>query len=82
MKMLMLTGAMIGFSLGLALGFAGQAAWPTMLWHACAAAAVLGWLMRWWGRVWTTGLRASLEERRALEAAARQQTPSPSLAKK
>ena len=80
--MLMLTGAMIGFSLGLALGFAGRAEWPTTLWHACMAAAVLGWLMRWWGRVWTRGLQASLEQRRALEAAARQQNPSTALAKK
>lgn len=76
MKTLMLMGAMIGFSLGIALGYAGRAKWPTMLWHACAAAAFLGWLMRWWAGVWTRGLRASLEQRRAMEAAARQQTPS------
>jgi len=82
MKTLMLIGAMIGFLLGIALGFAGRAQWPTMLWHACAAAAVLGWLMRWWGGIWTRGLRASLEQRRALEAAARLQHPSPNLAKK
>jgi hypothetical protein len=82
MKILMLCGALIGFSLGIALGYAGRAGWPGMLWHAAAAAAVLGWLMRWWGRVWTTGLRASLEQRRALELAARQQTPSTSVAKK
>ena len=80
--MLMLIGAMIGFALGMALGFAGRAEWPTMLWHASAAAAFLAWLMRWWGRVWTRGLRASLEQRRALEAAARQRNPSTSLAKK
>ena len=80
--MLMLIGATIGFALGIALGLAGRAEWPTMLWHAAAAAAGLGWLMRWWGHVWTRGLRASLEQRRALEAAARQQTPSTSLANK
>jgi len=73
---------MMGFSLGIALGFAGRAEWPAMLWHACAAAAVLGWLMRWWGRVWNRGLRASLEQRRALEATARQHHPSANLAKK
>ena len=82
MKTLMLIGAMIGFSLGIALGFAGKAEWPTMLWHACAAAAALGWLMRWWGRVWSRGLRASLEQRHALEAALRQKTPSTTLGKK
>ena len=82
MKILMLSGAMIGFSLGIALGFAGRAEWPTMLWRAAAAAAGLAWLMRWWGRVWTRELRASLEQRRALEAAARQHSPSTSLLKK
>jgi hypothetical protein len=80
--MLMLIGAMIGFCLGLALGFIGRAEWPTMLWRACAAAAGLGWLMLWWGRVWTHGLRASLEHRRALETAARQQQPPASRFKK
>jgi hypothetical protein len=82
MKTLMLIGAMIGFALGIALGFAGQAEWPTMLWHACAAAALLGWLMRWWGHVWTRGLQASLEQRHALEMAARQQNPPKTLSKK
>jgi galactitol-specific phosphotransferase system IIC component len=78
----MLIGAMIGFSLGIALGLAGQAQWPTMLLNACAAATVLGWLMRWWGRVWTRGLRAALEQRRAAEAMARQQHSSTPLATK
>ena len=82
MKMLMLSGAMIGFSLGIALGYAGRAEWPSMLWHAAAAAAGLAWLMRWWGRVWTRELRASLEQRRALETAARQNSPSHSQLKK
>ena len=76
MKKLMIIGAMTGFALGMAIGFARQAEWPTMLWHACAAATALGWLMRWWGRVWIRGLRASIEQRRALEAAVRQQNPS------
>ena len=81
MKTLMLMGAMIGFALGIALGIAGRAAWPTTLWHACAAAAFLGWLMRWWARVWTSNLRDALEQRRATEAAARQQNPSTSAKK-
>jgi len=80
--MLMVIGAMIGFALGMALGFAGRAEWPTMLWHASAAAAVLAWLMRWWGRVWTRELRSSFEQRRSLEAAARQHNPPTNPAKK
>ncbi len=82
MKTLMLTGALIGFLLGIALGMAGQAQWPTRLWHACAAAAFLGWLMRWWGRIWVNGLRASIEQRRALETAARQSNPPVTFTKK
>jgi len=82
MKMLMLSGAMIGFSLGIALGFAGRAEWPTMLWHASTAAVAIAWLMRWWGRVWIRELQASLAQRRPLEPATHQHNVSISLAKK
>ena len=82
MKMLMLIGAAIGFSLGLALGLAGRGDWPTTLLRACAAATALGWLMRWWGRVWLRGLQASLYERRLADAAARQQPQSSTPLKK
>lgn len=81
MKMLMLIGAMIGFLLGLGLGFAGRCDWSLTLWRACAAAALLGWLMRWWGRIWLRGLHVSLHERRIAEAAARQQ-PQPTTSPK
>jgi hypothetical protein len=63
MKIFMLTGAMTGFAIGIALGFAGSAGWPSTLWHACVGAAALGLLMRWWGRTWTRGLRDALEQR-------------------
>jgi hypothetical protein len=71
MKLLMLIGAMLGFSLGLALGYAGRSDWPSTLWRASAAAAALGMLMRWWGRAWVRNLEASLAERRAADVAAR-----------
>ena len=76
MKTLMVSGAMIGFCLGVALGLMGHTQWPTMLWHACAAAAALGLLTRWWGRVWMRNLQTAVYERRVAEAAARQQTPA------
>ena len=80
--MLMLTGAFIGFLLGIALGFAGRADWPTVLWRACVGAAAMGLLMRWWGRIWLRGLHTSLQERRAAEAATRQQLQTTTITKK
>jgi hypothetical protein len=69
MKMLMLIGAILGFALGIALGLVGQAEWPAMLWRASVAAAAVGWLMRWWGRIWVRGLHDSLAQQRTSPAA-------------
>jgi hypothetical protein len=74
LKTLMLIGAVTGFCLGIATGLAVGTDWPTTLWRACAAAAALGWLMRWWGRVWLRGLQVAIYERRLAEAASRQQS--------
>ena len=74
--MLMLTGTVIGFLLGIGLGLAGRADWPSVFLHAAAAAIALGWLMRWWGGVWLRGLRTSCEQRRLAETVARQQPHS------
>ena len=76
MKMFMLTGTLIGFLLGIALGLAGRADWPSIFLHATVAAAALGWLMRWWGGVWLRGWQTSCEQRRLAEAVARQQAQS------
>jgi hypothetical protein len=46
------------------------------------AAAALGLLMRWWGRVWLRSLQEALYERRAAEALARQQKQTPNTSKK
>jgi galactitol-specific phosphotransferase system IIC component len=78
----MLTGGIAGFCIGIVLGLAAHTDWQTALWHACASAAVLGLLTRWWGRFWVRSLQASLEHRRAAESPPRPQTPSPALAKK
>lgn len=78
----MLAGAIIGFSLGLALGVTGRAGWPTTLWRASVAAAAMGLLMRWWGRVLLRSLQAALHERRMAEALARQQKQTHSSSKK
>jgi galactitol-specific phosphotransferase system IIC component len=77
MKILMLTGAILGFALGIALGLNAGADWPSTLWRACAAAAALGLLTRWWGRVLIRGFYEALEQRRALDVAAHPQPAGP-----
>jgi hypothetical protein len=79
MKLLMIIGALLGFVIGSAFGFAGRAEWPTVFWHASAAALVSGLLMRWWGRVWTRNWRTAVDNRLAeLEAQRRQAQSSTS----
>lgn len=78
MKVLMLTGAVIGFLLGIGLGIAGEVNWPSVFLRAAFAAVGLGLLMRWWGGVWLRGVQASHEQRCLAEAVARQQSQSTS----
>jgi hypothetical protein len=51
MKKLMMLGGGLGFALGLGLSWTQGASGPVMIWRAALAAAVAGWLFRWWG--WT-----------------------------
>lgn len=80
MKIFMLTGAMLGFLLGIALGLGAGSDWPSTLWHACAGALALGVLMRWWARVWLRGFHETLEQRRSTQATAGPQSSGPQLA--
>ncbi len=64
MKSLMILGSIVGFVIGTSFGLAAKSSWPTSLWRACAAALVAGLLARWWGRIWMSGLRDSLQQRR------------------
>ena len=82
MKVLILTGTVIGFLLGIALGLAGRIDWPSAFLRAAAAAATLGLMMRWWGGVWISGLRESNEQRHVAEALERQQAHPTSAPKK
>lgn len=66
MKLLMITGGLLGFGIGLALGWARESTWPTILWRASLGACLSGLLMRWWGRRWVAALQASLLQRRAV----------------
>lgn len=54
----MMLGGTIGFGIGVGFGLLQGNAWPSILWHAAVAAYVAGMLMRWWGRVWFSSLKA------------------------
>jgi len=64
MKALIILGALVGFLIGSGFGMAANGPWPETLWRSCAAALGAAVLTRWWSRVWITGLRESIEQRR------------------
>ncbi|HVM59893.1 MAG TPA: hypothetical protein VMV72_03420 [Verrucomicrobiae bacterium] len=57
MKLLLLTGGLIGFGMGFGLGLVHEQSLPHALAHACIALYVGALLMRWWGRVWIKALQ-------------------------
>jgi hypothetical protein len=63
MKLLLLSGGVLGFGIGLVFSRAQENSWPYCLWHACLAAYVGGWLMGWWGRAWQTSLKDAAHEK-------------------
>jgi hypothetical protein len=67
MKLLMITGGLLGFSLVAGLSLAQGCSWPSLLLRACVAALVAGVLFRWWGRILIQGLRQAHADRLAAE---------------
>jgi hypothetical protein len=65
MKVLMLTGAFVGFGIGFGMSWIQNSTSPNTFWHACVAAYIAALLMRWWGRLWLKSLRTSWEARQA-----------------
>ncbi len=63
MKMMMLSGAALGFAVGITFSLLRASPWPTVVWQACVAAYVSGMMFRWWGRQWTRNLRLALIEK-------------------
>jgi hypothetical protein len=63
MKLLLLTGGLLGFGIGLGLGLVHEQSLPHALTHACVALYVGALLMRWWGRVWIKALQDSRQEK-------------------
>lgn len=77
MKLIMVLGGAMGFGIGAAFSLAQGSSWPALVWRSAFAALLGGILLRWWGRLWLTCLRDSLEERQAaLNALKKQQAPS------
>jgi hypothetical protein len=62
MKLLLLTGGLLGFGIGLGIGLVREQSLPHALAHACVALYVGAMLMRWWGRVWVRALEKSRQE--------------------
>ncbi len=62
MKLLMITGALLGFSVALALGVSLDQNWSSIFWRASVSACVTGLLLRWWGSVWIRSLRLAVIE--------------------
>jgi hypothetical protein len=73
MKKLMVLGALVGFSSGLAIGFLQKSPWSEVFWRASILCFLSSFLFRWWGRVWLCSLRQAHDER--LRAQELQHTP-------
>ena len=70
MKSLMILGAIMGFILGAGSSMAGDCSSSTVFWHASVTALVGGFLARWCGRMWLTGLADAIEKQRRARAQA------------
>jgi hypothetical protein len=81
MKLLMVIGGLIGFSISLGFSWAQESPWPSVLWRAALAALMAGILLRWWGRLWIQGLQQSHQERR-IALTKRDTPPKPVVAHK
>jgi len=62
MKKMMIMGGGLGFGIGVVTGLVKEVTWPALFLRACVAALISGWLFRWWGRVWISGLKESLAQ--------------------
>ena len=67
MKLMMILGAIVGFSIGAGFAMIQDSSWPSVLWRACAAALGAGLLLRWWGNLWLISLAAALREKQRQE---------------
>ena len=81
MKLIMVLGGLIGFSIGVGFSWAQGSSWPSVIWRAAIAALLAGMLLRWWGRLWLKCLRNALLERQSAAKSTVPSTPSNSATK-
>lgn len=65
MKSLLLTGGLLGFGIGLLLSLLQETPWPASLWHACLAAYLTAFIMKWWGGAWRKNLAEAIRQSEA-----------------
>ena len=65
MKMLMITGGLLGFVISLTIGVVRHSDWSSILWRSAVSAYAAGMLLRWWGKIWIHSLKEVGEQRLA-----------------
>jgi hypothetical protein len=68
MQLWMILGGLLGFLIGVGFGLSQSTAWSTILWRACVAACLAGFVFRWWGSVWVNSLHQAQQEQWAAPA--------------
>jgi hypothetical protein len=64
MKSHIILGSIAGFLVGAGFSLADDCSWPVALWRACVAALIIGFLTRWWSRIWLESLGDAIRQRR------------------
>jgi hypothetical protein len=82
MKLIMVLGGVVGFSIGFGFSWAQGSPWPSMVWRAAITALLAGVLLRWWGRLWIKCLRSADVERQAVALKKAETAPNQTPAKK
>ena len=63
MRVWMILGGLVGFTIGVSFGLAQGSAWPSIIWRASVAMFLAGMLLRWWGGLWIRSLQQEQRER-------------------
>ncbi len=77
LRLLALLGGLIGFIVGIGLGWLNHCQAAEAFWRASVTALAAGWLMRWWGRVWVQSLQQAMVERKAEASATKEAKVGP-----